>query len=111
MTALLNSKINSYNDNPKNQEFRAISLKFDIENYISKINYLKDLKEDSIRKAALEPHHNFSDYFSKLGFDLKGESEEIEFIDRYFQNMSHLSYLKDTANSLRDNIEVDRLNI
>jgi hypothetical protein len=25
--------------------------------------------------------------------------------------MSHLSYLKDTANSLRDNIEVDRINI
>ena len=25
--------------------------------------------------------------------------------------MSHLSYLKDTANSLTDNIEVDRLNI
>lgn len=25
--------------------------------------------------------------------------------------MSHLNYLKDTANSLRDNIEVDRLNI
>ena len=25
--------------------------------------------------------------------------------------MSHLNYLKDTANSLRDNIEVDRINI
>jgi len=25
--------------------------------------------------------------------------------------MSHLSYLKDTANSLKDNIEVDKINI
>lgn len=32
-------------------------------------------------------------------------------IDKYFQNMSHLSYLRDSVNSLADNIEVDRLNI
>lgn len=59
----------------------------------------------------MEPHTNYTDYFTKLGIDLNNESQEIEFIDRYFQNMSHLNYLKDTANSLRDNIEVDRLNI
>lgn len=32
-------------------------------------------------------------------------------MDRYFQNISHVKYLKDMADSLRDNIEVDRLNI
>ena len=75
MTDILNQKINDYNNNPKNQEFKAISLKFDIDNYISKINYLKDLKESSLRKAALEPHTNFSDYFGKLGQDLGNESQ------------------------------------
>ena len=69
------------------------------------------MKEASTRKAALAPHTDFSQYFEQLGFDLKNESEDIELLDKYFQNMSHLNYLKDTANSLRDNIEVDRLNI
>jgi hypothetical protein len=62
--------INEYNSNPKNQQLKSVSLNFEIEKYASKINYLRALKVSSGNKAAIQPHINFTDFFSRLRDDL-----------------------------------------
>lgn len=111
MTAELNNRIREYNANPKNEQLKAVSLNYDIENLNSKIIYLRELKDVSIRRVKNQPNTNFTEFFNRLSLDLDKESGQIELLDRYFQNVSQLNFLQDTAHSLRDNIEVDRLNI
>ena len=77
MTEELNRKIDQYNNNPKNEQFKGVSLQYDIDNYQSKIRYLEDLKERAFRKAKTQPNTNFTDFYKQLGLDLKSESQQL----------------------------------
>jgi hypothetical protein len=66
MTAELNNRIREYNANPKNEQLKAVSLNYDIENLNSKIIYLRELKDVSIRRVKNQPNTNFTEFFTDL---------------------------------------------